>query len=107
MMSRANRANRTNRTYRMSRMIGKKLTSREILVLALTAAGFSDIEIGEMLCVSVNTIHNHVRSVLAKLNVKSRTQAVVRALKNDLLSFEEIESYEAGISMVISAGISK
>ena len=92
-----------NRTKRTNRMIGKKLTSREILVLTLTAAGFSDKEIGEMLYVSMNTIHNHVLSIRAKLNAKSRTQAVVKALKNNLLSFEEIENYEAGIS----AGISK
>ena len=84
-------------------MIGKKLTSREILVLTLTAAGFSDKEIGEKLCVSMNTVHNHVLNIRYKLDAKNKAQAVVKALKNDLLSFEEIENYEAGIS----AGISK
>ena len=95
--------NVTNRTDVTNEMIGKKLTSRELQVLTLTAAGFSDKEIGEMLYVSMNTVHNHVLRIRAKLNAKSRTQAVVKALKNDLLSFEEIENYEAEIS----AGISK
>ncbi len=95
--------NVTNRTDVTNEMIGKKLTSRELQVLTLTAAGFSDKEIGEMLYVSMNTVHNHVLRIRAKLNAKSRTQAVVKALKNALLSFEEIENYEAGIS----AGISK
>ena len=90
--------NRTNRANRAKRMIGKKLTSREILVLTLSAAGFSDREVGEMLYASMNTIHNHVLSIRAKLDAKSRTQAVVRALKKGLLSFDEIENYESGIS---------
>ena len=83
---------------RTNRMIDKKLTSREILVLTLTAAGFSDREIGEMLYVSNRTVNNYVLNIRAKLNAKSRTQAVVKALKNGLLPFEEIEKYEAGVS---------
>ena len=96
MMNSRNSTNRTNRTNRMSRMIDKKLTSREILVLTLTAAGFSDREIGEMLYVSNRTVNNYVLNIRAKLNAKSRTQAAVKALKKGLLSFEEIEKYEAG-----------
>ncbi|MBR1437691.1 MAG: response regulator transcription factor [Synergistaceae bacterium] len=98
MMNSRNSTNRTNRTNRMSRMIDKKLTSREILVLTLTAAGFSDREIGEMLYVSNRTVNNYVLNIRAKLNAKSRTQAAVKALKKGLLSFEEIEKYEAGVS---------
>ena len=90
--------NVTNRTDVTNEMIGKKLTSRELQVLTLTAAGFSDKEIGEMLYVSMNTVHNHVLRIRAKLDAKSRTQAAVRALKKGLLSFEEIENYESGIS---------
>ena len=81
-----------------NRLIGKKPTSRELLVLALTSAGFSDREIAEKLCVAMNTVQNHVLSIRAKLNAKSRTQAAVRALKKGLLSFDEIENYESGIS---------
>ena len=93
-----NSTNRTNRMSRTNRMIGKKLTSREILVLTLTAAGFSDREIGEMLYVSNRTVNNYVLNIRAKLNAKSRTQAAVKALKNGLLSFEKIEKYESGVS---------
>ena len=98
MMTGTNRTNRMSRMSRTNRMIGKKLTSREILVLTLTAAGFSDREIGEMLYVSNRTVNNYVLNIRAKLNAKSRTQAAVKALKKGLLSFEEIEKYEAGVS---------
>lgn len=86
-----NRTNSTNRTNRANRMIGKKLTSRELLVLALTASGFSDREIAEKLSVSVRTVNIHVEHFRAKLGAKSREQAVVKALKNGLLSFDDIE----------------
>ena len=92
MMNRTNRTNSTNRTNRANRMIGKKLTSRELLVLALTASGFSDREIAEKLSVSVRTVNIHVEHFRAKLGAKSREQAAVKALKNGLLSFDDIES---------------
>ena len=83
--------NRTNSTNRTNRLMGKRLTSRELLVLALTASGFSDREIAEKLSVSVRTVNIHVEHFRAKLGAKSREQAVVKALKNGLLSFDDIE----------------
>ena len=90
--------NVTNRTDVTNEMIGKKLTSRELQVLTLTAAGFSDREIAEKLCVAMNTVQNHVLNIRYKLDAKNKAQAAVRALKKGLLSFEEIENYESGIS---------
>ena len=81
-----------------NRLIGKKPTSRELLVLALTSAGFSDREIAEKLCVAMNTVQNHVLNIRYKLDAKNKAQAAVKAIKKGLLSFEEIENYESGIS---------
>jgi DNA-binding NarL/FixJ family response regulator len=55
------------------------LTDREAEVLALIAAGRSNPEISIELGVSVKTVQNHVSKVLAKLQVRDRTQAAFRA----------------------------
>ncbi|MDU4959612.1 MAG: response regulator transcription factor [Sporomusaceae bacterium] len=55
------------------------LTLRECEVLAEMAAGFSNREIARKLYISENTAKNHVRSILGKLEVTSRTQAIARA----------------------------
>lgn len=54
------------------------LTARESEVLALVAAGRSNAEIARELCLSVKTVQNHVSNVLAKLQVRDRTQAALR-----------------------------
>ncbi|KYD25361.1 response regulator transcription factor [Geobacillus sp. FSL W8-0032] len=58
------------------------LTRRECEVLQLLADGKSNRAIGEALCISEKTVKNHVSSILQKLNVNDRTQAVVVAIKN-------------------------
>ena len=55
------------------------LTARELDVLRLIAEGASNSEIADGLAVSVGTARWHVGNVLAKLGVRSRTQALVRA----------------------------
>lgn len=57
---------------------GAALTEREAEVLALLAAGRSNPEIARDLGVSVKTVQNHVSHVLAKLQVRDRTQAALR-----------------------------
>ncbi|MFN8498978.1 MAG: response regulator transcription factor [Anaerolineae bacterium] len=56
-----------------------ELTQREQEVLALIADGLSDKEIAAALGVSLYTVKSHVRSILAKLHVKSRYEAGRRA----------------------------
>ncbi len=56
-----------------------QLTDREAEVLALVAAGRTNAEIARSLGVSLKTVQNHVSHVLAKLQVRDRTQAVLRA----------------------------
>src|SRR4051812_45958705 len=55
------------------------LTEREAEVLALIADGRSNKEIADELSVSIKTVQNHVSHVLAKLQVRDRTQAAFRA----------------------------
>ncbi len=61
------------------RPAGRDLTPRESEVLALLAQGHSNPEIARELELSLKTVQNHVSSVLAKLQVKDRTQAALRA----------------------------
>jgi DNA-binding NarL/FixJ family response regulator len=56
-----------------------QLTPREQEVLRAVAAGLSNAEIAEQLVVSDATIKTHVGSVLAKLNLRNRVQAVIFA----------------------------
>lgn len=62
-----------------------QLTNRESEVLALMIEGYSNAEIAFQLSISKFTIKNHVSSILSKLNVSSRTEAVRVAIQNDLV----------------------
>jgi DNA-binding NarL/FixJ family response regulator len=61
------------------------LTDREHEVLRLMAGGYANREIGDALGVTERTVKNHVSSVLAKLGVRDRTRAVLKALERRLL----------------------
>lgn len=60
------------------------LTSREIEVLRLIAAGLSNQEIADRVFVSINSVKTYIRSTYRKIGVRSRTQAVAWCLQNDL-----------------------
>lgn len=62
------------------------LTEKELTVLRLVAAGFSNREIAEAVFKSEGTIKNMVSVVLAKLGARDRTQAVLKAIEHGLLS---------------------
>ena len=61
------------------------LTGRELEVLALAASGQTDRQIAEALFLSRRTVHHHMANVLAKLDVGTRTAAVVTARSAGLL----------------------
>jgi NarL family two-component system response regulator LiaR len=70
---------------RRSPQIGFDLTEREREVLALLVEGLNNPEIADRLVVSRSTVKFHVSSILSKLGVASRTEAVSVALQHDLV----------------------
>ena len=61
------------------------ISDREFGVLELIAMGLSNQDIGDRLHISLHTVKTHARRINAKLGVKSRTQAIVRARELGLL----------------------
>ncbi len=70
--------------------LNNNLTEREMEVLRLLAHGQTNRQIAEALIVSQETIKTHVGNILAKLQITHRTQAVIAALKQGLISLDEI-----------------
>lgn len=61
------------------------LTGREIEVLQHVAKGLTSKEIGHVLFISENTVKNHVRNILDKLGLHSRNEAVLYAIREQLI----------------------
>lgn len=57
-----------------------RLTVREQEILRLVAGGYSNKEVGRALSISDGTVRNHLSEILAKLDARDRTHAVVKAL---------------------------
>lgn len=73
------------------------ITPREFEVLQQVAAGRSNREIGEALFLSESTVKTHVSNLLAKLDARRRTQAVVRARELGVLgSPPKVSTKEGG-----------
>ena len=62
-----------------------RLTERELEVLKLVAQGLNNREIAKRLFISENTVKNHVRNILEKLQLHSRMEAVMYAVREKLL----------------------
>ncbi|RLV49891.1 DNA-binding response regulator [Nocardioides mangrovicus] len=62
-----------------------RLTDRELEVLRLVAKGLNNREVAKELFISENTVKNHVRNILEKLQLHSRMEAVMYAVREKLL----------------------
>jgi two-component system NarL family response regulator len=62
-----------------------RLTERELEVLRFVAKGLNNREIAKQLFISENTVKNHVRNILEKLQLHSRMEAVMYAVREKLL----------------------
>ena len=62
-----------------------RLTERELEVLRLVARGMANKEIAHDLFISENTVKNHVRNILEKLQLHSRMEAAMYAVRENLL----------------------
>jgi DNA-binding NarL/FixJ family response regulator len=79
----------TNQLLRHEELLSARkptLTGREIEVLELVAQGNTSREIGALLFISENTVKNHIRNILDKLGLHSRNEAVLYAVREDLIS---------------------
>jgi DNA-binding NarL/FixJ family response regulator len=61
------------------------LTERELEILQLLSQGLSNSEIAQTLAISEGTVKNHISSILVRLKVRDRVQAVIYARENGLV----------------------
>jgi DNA-binding CsgD family transcriptional regulator len=62
----------------------RKVTPRELEVLALIAAGYSTREIAQILWITDETVRTHVRRLLSRLGARTRAHAVAIAYRDGL-----------------------
>jgi DNA-binding NarL/FixJ family response regulator len=79
---------RERESEREARLAIDKLTAREREVLQALAEGLGDKEIAERLYVGTGTVHTHVTSILSKLGVSSRLQALVFAVRHGVVRID-------------------
>jgi DNA-binding NarL/FixJ family response regulator len=78
---------RRDEELRAERIPAPRLTDREMQVLKLVARGMNNRDIGKELFISDNTVKNHVRNILEKLQIHSRMEAVMVAVRDKLIEF--------------------
>ena len=68
------------------------LTKRELEVLSLAAEGCKNIEIACQLGLSERTVKAHMAAVLSKMGVRDRSQAILTAVRQHLITIDDVES---------------
>ena len=66
------------------------LSEREKEILKLATGGLSNKEIADRLCISIRTVQGHLTHIFNKLQVGSRTEAVVKGLKEGWVNLDDI-----------------
>ncbi|MGH2740384.1 MAG: response regulator [Actinomycetota bacterium] len=75
----------TKRSEERERVPAPRLTEREMEVLEHVARGMANRDIAKALYISENTVKNHIRNILEKLQLHSRMEAVIYAVREKLL----------------------
>lgn len=70
----------------------ERLSERELEVLKLAARGMSNREIARDLCLTVRTVKAHLSHIFDKMDVASRTEAIVKGVREGWLTLEDIAS---------------
>lgn len=70
----------------------EKLSSREIEILRLAAKGMSNKDIAHVLFLSVRTVKAHLTNIFNKMGVGSRTDAIIKGLKEGYIALDDIPS---------------
>ncbi len=78
-------AKRDTASEQVQEIPAPKLTEREMEVLRLVARGMNNRDIAKELYISENTVKNHVRNILEKLQIHSRMEAVMVAVREKLI----------------------
>jgi DNA-binding NarL/FixJ family response regulator len=78
---------RRDEEERVQELPAPRLTEREMQVLKLVARGMNNRDIAKELFISENTVKNHVRNILEKLQIHSRMEAVMVAVREKLIEF--------------------
>jgi two-component system, NarL family, response regulator LiaR len=73
-----------------SRQAGGQLTLRENEILRLAAAGMSNKEIADKLFLSLRTVKAHLTNIFNKMGCGSRTDAIIKGLKQGYITLEDI-----------------
>jgi DNA-binding NarL/FixJ family response regulator len=71
-----------------------ELSSREIVVLRLVAAGSGNKQIADKLCIEETTVKSHIRSIMSKLGANDRTHAVTIGLQRGIIELDNVENQE-------------
>jgi DNA-binding NarL/FixJ family response regulator len=71
--------------------VGDQLTARELEVLNVAAKGISNKDIALKLGLSVRTVKAYLADIFLKLNVASRTEAVIIGLRRGIISIDDLE----------------
>ncbi len=78
--------------------LARRLTKRELEVLELMGEGLRHEEIGRRLFISPKTVATHVEHILSKLDVRSKTQAIALAFREEILRPTPPSALKSGAS---------
>ena len=70
--------------------VNELLSEREMEMLKLLATGMNNKQIAEKLCLSLRTVKAHMSNIFTKMNVASRSEALVESLKSGFITLEDI-----------------